>query len=583
MLKSLSVRLLLLILPWGSLAWADDGSIQASMSSSVVSLDQTATLDVTIQGAGDVSEPQLPPLPQFSVEAAGTSRETTIVNGFVSNRLTIHYLLAPKQVGSYTLGPITAQVDGKTLATEPLKLEVNKGGNNSALVARPAAPANLRVPSPWQPAAPAAATPGSPAFAIAEVDNPTPYAGQCIHYRLKFYHSSGVSLLGQVQLPTTTGFIAHEAAPDKVSTCQIEGRTYQLNEIDIPLLATSAGRFEIGASRLPCRIPLALPGLGDDDFSMLLRGAEPQTLTTKPVQVVVRATPTEGRPDNFTGAVGELSMDARLDSQSATVGKPLELKVTVRALGDLELVQPPPLAGMSAFQVADLPVDSTPASIDEKGMTTRTFTFSLVPTRAGKQEVPAVSMAYFDPNTGQYKTVQTDPIPVQIEPGTEFGPSQPVAVEQPPGLRPQHLDLTLSKSTPLVESGVFWALQMVPLVGLGLAWLLGKRSLGKRSARGGGAWQQALSQLRRHPRPEQLSPLVYQYLCQKLALPVSAFSSPERRETLLRRGASAAQIDRLTDLLGRAEQARYAPHPDSSSDLSGQIRELLQDLERSLR
>ena len=385
----------------------------------------------------------------MTAEATGTSQSTTIVNGQTSSSLTTEYTLTPVRSGSSTIGPITATVDGRSLASTPLHLEVS--GSATSTGAPPAV-----APSPG--------SARGPAFVTAEVDNKTPYVGQPIHYVLRFYHSGGAKLIGQAQYPTTTGFINKESLPPRSYEATVGGRAYRVEEAGITLLPTSAGSFEVGSTRLRCSMPIEGPPLRgapgsasvglalDQDLLGLLAGSDQKELSTPPVAVTVRSTPAEGRPDDFTGAVGHPLLQASLDRARARVGEAVSLELVLKG-PDLDLVEAPPLPDMPGLRMA--------GSLSNSVTGERRFTVTLIPTQPGKLEVPAITMSVLSPSNNRYERLTTAPLTLKVDPG-------PAAVVTPEAEKPVPRQLW--------PKPTFW-----PTLALAVAFL----ALGKSSRRHG--------------------------------------------------------------------------------------------------
>ena len=417
-------------------AWADGARIEASLQRPSVGLRQEAVLDVTISGYGEVSEPQFPRLPQFDLTLSQQSQNTEIVNGVLTSSLNLQYVLTPKQLGSFRIGPITAEVDGQTVSSQPLQLQV--------------------VESPDSAPLPQSAAQG-PAFVSAEVDNKTPYVGQAVTYKLRFCHRPGVSLASQPRLPQTTGFISKPVQAEKSYTTA-DG--YEVNEVTFTLIPTAPGKLEVGSTRVSCHIPFSSQGMQDEsDLFHLLQGAGEQELVTEPIALQVQSTPAEGRPADFTGGIGRFTLQAELDSPSGKVGQPVGVELSVRGPEGLELVGAPTLPDLPGFRVLGVaPVKGA----ESAGM--RKFTATLVPTQAGRLEIPAISMSSFDPESRRYQSTATTPLSLEVA-----AAAAPVSQAEP-GLRPQHGDAS-PRSVDLLNTPIFWGLQAIPLLLLGAAWL----------------------------------------------------------------------------------------------------------------
>lgn len=614
----IAALLIMLLLLTPRVAGADTPRVDATLDRNVVTLGDTATLTVNVTGSGQISDPRLPSLPAFTVYAAGRSQNVMVVNGTVSSSMSIHYILTPRQVGKYTIGPIQVDANGQTAQTSALSIEVVAGG------AQARAPAPKPLPPPW-PSVPRAyprrqgPTPDlrgrGPAFVTASVDTKTPYVGQAITYTLRFYHSSGVTLRSN-EFPNTTGFINEDLPPEKTYTTVIDGRPYQVNEVRVALFPTVEGAYKIGPDRLICRIMMNfaphvphvphLPGFDDDDFGRVFGEVTERELKTDPIKVTVRPLPAEGRPDDFTGAVGNFVLDSHIDGAGrAKLGQALNLELTLTGEGNVNLIQAlrlPPTPGFKTYP----PVTSGSLSKEDYKVTgTRKFTFVLVPTKEGTLELPPISVSYFDPKgDGRYHTLTTKPMRIAVAPRPGSAPplsggspatGAPIAPQAPAldnldngGLRPIHLQSALTSPQDLLSSPWFRAAQLVPLGVAGLALLLWGPRIPRRARppRRGAALRRAQARLRQLPDDGALSSVMYEYLSDKLGTRATGLSRRELLETLQARGVSQHEVEQLEELLAASEHARYAPTQPEISAVRGRrndVETLLTQLERSLR
>jgi len=143
----------------------------------------------------------------------------------------------------------------------------------------------------------------------------------------------------------------------------------------------------------------------------------------KPVEVVVKDVPEEGRPDTYIGVVGRLQLTADLAPVEAKVGDPMTLTLTLRGEGTLENAFPPEIARMR--EIADR-FKIYEATEETKSDTCR-FTYSLRPLEAGTEAFPSVPVSYFDVESERYVTLRTDPIPIEVTKAERLSDDQIVA------------------------------------------------------------------------------------------------------------------------------------------------------------
>ncbi|NLF24364.1 MAG: protein BatD [Deltaproteobacteria bacterium] len=129
--------------------------------------------------------------------------------------------------------------------------------------------------------------------------------------------------------------------------------------------------------------------------------------------VTVKELPSEGRPANFSGLVGEYRVAAEALPTEARVGDPITLTVQVAGPDYLEQVELPNLAeDKNLTRDFKVPAEIAPGKVNGA---VKTFTQTIRAKRADVKEVPAIELPYFDVRSGRYKTARTQPIPLKIQ------------------------------------------------------------------------------------------------------------------------------------------------------------------------
>ena len=121
-------RLNLFFLPvflFGSVLAATAASFTASLDRDTITLGEQATLSLAIEGSQSPHVPT-PGVPGLEITQTGTSQNVSFVNGAMSSTFTITFSVAARQPGEFTIPSLTAEVNGQSFATEPLKLTVRK-------------------------------------------------------------------------------------------------------------------------------------------------------------------------------------------------------------------------------------------------------------------------------------------------------------------------------------------------------------------------------------------------------------------------------------------------------------------------
>jgi tetratricopeptide (TPR) repeat protein len=124
-------------------------------------------------------------------------------------------------------------------------------------------------------------------------------------------------------------------------------------------------------------------------------------------------------PASFRNAIGSgFSLEAALDRSVVKVGDPIELQLTVRGDADLTGLILPPLDGSGGLS-ADLfsLSGASPAGelVEEPGKPpARRFRVPLRIRSAAVKEIPPLPFSFFDPATGSYRTVHSEPLALSV-------------------------------------------------------------------------------------------------------------------------------------------------------------------------
>jgi hypothetical protein len=162
----------------------------------------------------------------------------------------------------------------------------------------------------------------------------------------------------------------------------------------------------------------------DDIFGSVAE--KPLTLRTDGSVVKIQALPAEGRPADFSGAVGQFEIASEASTATGTAGDPIQLKVVISGRGNFDRVSTDGLPASADWKTYQPGARFEPR--DLAGISgAKTFEQSIVPTTSGEQEIPAVSFSYFDPATRSYVTKTTEPVAINIAQGTTASAPAPLA------------------------------------------------------------------------------------------------------------------------------------------------------------
>jgi hypothetical protein len=136
---------------------------------------------------------------------------------------------------------------------------------------------------------------------------------------------------------------------------------------------------------------------------------------TRPIPVrlqtaaeTVDVQPLPPAPPGFGGAVGQLSLDARLEPSQVHVGEAATLTVRLSGVGNLAGVRDPRIASPPGVTLLSAQQEGKDELNGSAVRGFRTWRYPVVPERSGRFTLEAPSVTYFDPSEGRYQ-VATSP------------------------------------------------------------------------------------------------------------------------------------------------------------------------------
>jgi hypothetical protein len=509
------------------------------------------------------------------------------------------YALRARASGVHVIGPATARVNGQLVRSNVLTIRVGQapgGGGAGAGAAGVDAPTFDRQ-----------------LFMRTAASKMDVFVGEAItvEWQLFINVSTGISEQPNFpQMPVASDFLVEElrVPPDRTSSQRVvEGHRFNAHVVKRQILVPlKAGSLTIG------------PMTVDTAISLGFFRAKKISRSSRPLNVVVRPLPPDGRPPGFVDAnVGKLKFDAEWRDQALKVAAntPLVLRVTLSGDGAARQVEIPPLPQSASYRVFQKVVEDNTATRDTIGFR-KVIDFSIVPTHGGLVALPSVAFHWFDPDARRYQSVTSPPRTIEVEGGgaaamgaASPAPSNPAphtptlsvvagAAGQPAGLasaaplvdptnslRPIHTDPVSAEGEPLFSSptvllavaGTPPAAYIVVLIALAIRRRKKARThivVQRGAAR---AAKRALERLSRGRESTAdvcaaIVRVLHQFLHDRAALPSVAMTREELESALTALGANAGGIADLSRLIEFCESARYAPTAVPADDVTAAIR-----------
>lgn len=368
----------------------------------------------------------------LDIRLTGTSRRVEMVNLQSTSIFIYAYTIMPNRPGNFTIPGFAVQVDGRQIRTQAASLRVAGPGGGMPPppgpgVQRPMPQQTLPLSRPPSGQSSARTPPrtgnGEPAPYYGEIvmgEKKTAYVGEVVPVELRFYFRADCQF-DNLQRPTFggDGFTAAPLSEPEQTEQYIDDVPYNIVTFRSAITPAKSGPLEIPPARMEGRMvapggPAGLDPFFDQFFQNFpmpgIGRAENIQATTSERQLDVQPLPKEDRPDNFSGAVGQFTMEASADPTQAGAGEPVTLALTIEGRGNFDAMGPPNLIGAEGWR-SYAPKESFDGN-DAIGFGgTKTFEVSMV-AREDRSATPGAEFSYFDPLKKKYVTLKTEPVAV---------------------------------------------------------------------------------------------------------------------------------------------------------------------------
>ncbi len=418
---------------------------EASATPNPVSKDGYVTVRLVVENGKDVRKISPPDFSGFTV-ISGPNQESGMsnVNGAVTQFIGISYILKPQKNGTFNIGSAIAVVDGKRINSNPVKIQVDgrSPGQNPQSTNPLSNLFAMQEPEPAQPRVDlsdyvlhanenVAEKVNKNMMLRATANKLSVYVGEPVTASYKFY----TRLKSESQLeknPSFNGFsVIDLSTPDEANDPRVEtvnGKQYNVFTIrKAQLYPLQEGDITLE----PATLNNSITFLKDDGNSRanandLLNGfalspdamiKQTVSLSSKPIVIHVKALPQENKPSNFAGAVGSFVISAAVEKSNFTTDETGSLTISIGGAGNLQLVNEPAITWPDGLSGFDPKVTENMDNQQVPVTGTKLFTYVFSVQKAGSYTIPAVQFSFFNPATGFYKTVSTNPIQLQVVQG----------------------------------------------------------------------------------------------------------------------------------------------------------------------
>lgn len=546
-------------------AKAQDNSVKFEAVLSKAKLGQNERLRVSFEMNKDGDFFEAPSFENFEVlMGPSQSISSSFINGKRSFSKSYTYVLRPKKQGQLIIDSASITIDNTIYTTDPKTVLVTKpiDNPNAPKTAQDIADESL--------------------YLVATLSNDKPYLNQGVLVTYTLYFSPRVYINNfiPVENPTYKNFWSQDLPIKEYETRRTTFRNESFNAVDLKtvvLYPQKSGSLALDPFAL--ELYVQIPTGRRDFFGDPIMRSATKTVKAGDLSINVRELPEEGKPSDFSGAVGDFELSVDASRTNLEANESTQIKVKISGKGNLKLLSIPELSLPSALEKYD-PEYTDNVRVNREGMNgSVTNSYTVVPRYAGSYPVDPVTFTYFDPNTKSYKILNSDSFDLTVEGSTllpNTSASTPIVEKNTPvtsGFKSNayQTSLVTMVSSPWFESNAYYLiLALLVILGFTVNPIINKLKTRLGSSAQGA--KKALpkkiktllkraDKLTREQNPEFYSiasEILFLCLEKYSGVDLSTASTQEREEKLQTLGADKGLIERINTINDRILMVRYS-------------------------
>ena len=393
-------KILILFLTINSFVLSAQVNFEATVSKSKLALNERLRIDFVMNQNGDNFSP--PEFDNFQIIGGpNQSIKTSYVNGERKFSKTYSYFLKPLKKGKLKINQASIEIDGeiyKSLQIEVLITDSVKQPSDSITQYYNDNDIELR----------------------ALISKGSPYLNEPITVVYKLYYKAPINI-SDARETETPKFKDFWSQTIKIPQLKVErdiykGQNYNVVEWrKVVLYPQKVGELEI--SPLSLNLVLDVPTDKRDFFGNVIYDQTSQMISTGMRRIIVKDLPQLGKPDSFSGAVGNFEFDVILNKNSLRATESFQAELKVKGNGNLKLFDLPNILVPNSMELFE-PEREELISTNLSGMSgSVSKSFTVIPRFQGNFPIEEVEFSYFDPNTEKYKVLKSPRLTIDVYDG----------------------------------------------------------------------------------------------------------------------------------------------------------------------
>ncbi len=353
-----------------------------------------------IEPSGSPSEISYPGLEMLYGPAMGQSSQVYNINGKITSKksYTYTYTFLAEREGTFFVKGFSIPTKSGVMSARTVKIKVlgsSQSGGGEASSLKP--------------------------FLSTELSKKKIYLNEAVVITHKLYIDNLRFRYDPLAPIEYKGFITQNikvSRDDILDKAKIKGNIYNALTLakDI-IIPNKVGKVNISSVRSSIYVPVPSNDIffSTEERELILKSKE-KTLNILPL-------PTEGRPIDYSGAVGDFTIKCSFDeAQGLETNKAFNIKVHIQGQGNLKSATIPKMNFPTSFETypatseQNMYYDKTTNRIISKSDIEYTF----IPRDKGQFTIPELSFSFFNPNKDQYETIRTEEFTLSVKQGEKI-------------------------------------------------------------------------------------------------------------------------------------------------------------------
>lgn len=534
---------------------------EARVSKTTLGLNERLRIDFMMNVDGDNFVQ--PSFDAFQI-IAGPSQQVSQswVNGRSSFEKAYSYFLVPNQKGTFIIKPAAIEYNGQIYKTAPVKIIV------TAATEQPRDPNDSQISGDEN------------LYLVADVSKTNPYINEPITVVYKLYFANiGISNLGESSKPKYNDFWSQNIEIKQLAAEEgiFKGQNFRFIVLKkVVLYPQKSGRLKI--EPLSLSVDVQLPTNRRDMFGRMMLTETTKRVSAGAKTITVKPLPEAGKPEDFSGAVGDFDFKVTPSKTNLKHGESLNLVVSVTGKGNLKLFSLPKPVVPNALEMYDA-VHSEDISTPLSGMAGKSSdSYAIIPQYRGNYPVKPMQFSYFDLSSGTYKTLRSSQIMINVLDGptpadstATGGNKNKIATAEEFKTIKSKTNLAVINKKDFFGSNLFIGLLLLPFLLVPIIVLFKKKKeamdgdiSGNRIRMNNKLAKKYLSEAKKQINNKELfyialEKAMHNFLKAKLHIETSEMSKDNIQELLLSRNAKPEAVNDFIALTENCEVARYAP------------------------